>query len=187
MNYMSTMKNKWKMPLYALIVILILSGCSNKEDAISWMFFSELTNETGVELEELVMEHEMDVKEETFNLQFFSPIYERLIGEIAAHNGDIIFVEEELLTPATFDAEGLQSLDAAVEEGKDIPDKFKLTNLESGEENVYALPIEKDSILLKNLDIDINKSIVALVPIYSDKHNVSIKALADLSQTGLDK
>lgn len=183
---MITRKKLLKITLNVFLAILFLNGCSSKEDAVNWIFFSTLTSETGAELEELMQENEIDINNENIDLQFYSPIYERLIGEIAAHHGDIIFVEEQLLTPVTFDAEGLQPLNEAIEEGKEVSDKFKLIDPKSGEENIYGLPIEKDSFMLNLLGTDINEPIVAIIPIYSEKFDSSIKALEELSKTDID-
>lgn len=173
-----TMGRLLKTLLYSLVTIVILGGCSDQDEAVEWIFFSEITSDAGEEVEEKFKDMEGD----SFTMHFYAAVYERLIGEIASHNGDILFVEADMLTPATFDIEGLLPLNSAVEKGKEIPEEYKGFDPDTGEKNIYALPIDENSVLLKHFGVSLDKPLVALVPIYSEQHEVSIEALKQLSK-----
>jgi len=167
--------------LTILAVLVVLSGCGEKEEAVEILFFSDITKETGLRLID-ELENTYPEYDQKFNSKFNAAVYERLVGEIAAHNGDILIVEADMLTPATFDSEGLMPFEISEEHKKEIPKQYSLMDEETGEENIYALPIDSNAALFRNLAIELEKPLVAMVPVYGEHLDLSMKLVMEFSK-----
>ncbi|MCT1575743.1 hypothetical protein M3E13_05565 [Oceanobacillus kimchii] len=160
--------------LIVLIVMLVLAGCGEKKDTLEILFFSQITEDIE---DDVINELEQIYPESTkqFQSKFYASVYERLIGEIAAHNGDILIVEADMLTPGTFDSEGLVPFKLTEDRKNQISQDYKLIYKKTNEEQVYAMPINKKSALFENLDIELDMELVALVPIYSEHQDLAVQ------------
>ncbi|BAC14041.1 hypothetical protein ACFQ4N_06980 [Oceanobacillus iheyensis] len=162
----------------ALIFMLVLTGCGQKTDTLEILFFTEITEDTG---DSLVNNLEQIYPESAlkFKSEFYASVYERLIAEIASHNGDILIVESNLLTPGSFDSEGLIPFELTDERKKDIPKEYFLKNEKTKKDTIYALPIDENSDLLGKLNINLNSELVALVPIYSEHQDLAVQMVME--------
>ncbi|MFC0473299.1 hypothetical protein ACFFHM_23045 [Halalkalibacter kiskunsagensis] len=166
------MKNVFRL-LLLIVLIVMVSGCGNKEDKFEVFFFSDIPSSFAEGIENVIKEA-VSVEEE-FELFMFPVTYERLVVEIAAHNGDIFFLKEELMS-AAYAPEGLVPLEKAVsEELFENTNEYKDVNSETGETHLYAVRIDNSSPLLKG--IELQDPLVAIVPVYSDKEALSLELL----------
>lgn len=162
------------------MIVLVLAGCGEKTDTLEILFFTQITEDKG---DNVVNELDQIFPESTkqFQSKFYASVYERLIGEIAAHNGDILIVEADMLTPGTFDSEGLVPFKLTENHKNEIPSDYKLTNEKTNEDKIYAVPLDEKSALLEKLDIELDKELVAMVPIYSEHQDLAVQMVMEFS------
>ncbi|MFC0558297.1 hypothetical protein [Halalkalibacter alkalisediminis] len=163
--------------LIPIIFIVTIIGCSNNEDKIELLFFSEIQATMQEEIEDMIS-NAISVEKDEFIVNIHPVTYERLIVEIASHNGDLLFLDEELMS-AAYDPDGLYRLDEALDDAwfALVPDKYKAIDSETGELHVYALPLNNESPFLQTLGVELEAPLVAIIPVYSDNKAFSIKLL----------
>ncbi|ARK29547.1 hypothetical protein [Halalkalibacter krulwichiae] len=163
--------------LLPIVFIVIISGCNNNEDTFDLLIFSEIQNSKVEEVERFVKKADV-FEEDKFTVQMHPVTYERLIVEIASHNGDLYLLDEELMS-AAYDPIGLYPLDEALNEDWFLktPREYKALNPEEGIESVYAFPLGNQSNLLNSLGVQLEKPLVAIIPIYSGNKAFSIELL----------
>jgi hypothetical protein len=167
------MKNGLRL-LMMIIVIIMISGCSNKEDKFEVFFFSDIPSSFSEGFGSVAKEA-VSVEDDQFELFMFPVTYERLVVEIAAHNGDIFFLKEELMS-AVFAPEGLVPLEDVVSEDLiERDDDYRAVHPETGDTHLYAVRIDNNSPLLEG--IELQDPLVAIIPIYTDKEELSLELL----------
>jgi hypothetical protein len=163
--------------LIPIVFLVIISGCSNKEDKLELIFFSDLSSSKLEEIENIV-QSAVAIDETEFEVNMYPVTYERLIVEIASHNGDILFLDEELMS-AAYDTEGLHPLNEILNEDwiSRIPSDYKEAHAETGETYVYALPLDNQSPFLQDLGVKLENPLVAIVPVYTKNKAFSTEVL----------
>lgn len=149
----------------------LLAGCSNDEEQVNLLFFTDIKETAEEELRTTVEGQLDDSISQSIDLEVYSPVYERLISEIAGHNGDVILIDPDMISPAVLDPEGLVELDDIVTERK----TYTATNPKTEEEHVYGITINAS-------DGGSSHELVALIPIYSDYAKQAITVLEKLSE-----
>ncbi|WP_112179990.1 MULTISPECIES: hypothetical protein [Paraliobacillus] len=148
----------------------LLAGCGDNEEQVDLLFFTDI-EETEVEKLRTTVQGQLDDSlSQSIDLEVYSPVYERLISEIATHNGDVILVEADMISPAVLDPEGLVELDDIVTDSQ----TYIATNPKTEEEHVYGITISASEYSSHEL--------VALIPIYSDYAKQAITVLEKLSE-----
>ncbi|MDT8859784.1 hypothetical protein N0O92_06025 [Alkalihalobacillus sp. MEB130] len=170
------MKVLGKMLLFVMCLLMIV-GCNKNEEKYKLLFFSEIPESAQEDIEAVVKEA-IDIEETGFELLMFPVTYERLVVEIAGHNGDILFLKEELMS-AAYDPVGLIPLDEVLDQAtfEQIPYEYKNVDKDTGETHVHALPLNNESPFLKRLGIELEEPLVAIIPIYSENKAFSIELL----------
>lgn len=149
----------------------LLAGCGDNEEQVTLLFFTDIEETAEEELITTVKSQLDDSLSQSIDLEVYSPVYERLISEIAGHNGDVILIDADMVTPAVLEPEGLVELDHIVTNSQ----TYMATNPKTGEEHVYGITI--------NASVGSSShELVALIPIYSDYAKQAITVLEKLSE-----
>ncbi|WP_100406468.1 lipoprotein [Bacillus solitudinis] len=169
---------------FALITVALgLTACGGDEvETIKIAFYSGLSHDLADDIEVMVGNGLGEMVEEP-TIELHPGMYERLIVDLATHEGDLLILREELMSMA-FDSEGLIPLDAAIDEAffSQISSRYKDVNEETGEQHVYAIPLENDSLFLRELGVELEEPLIAIVPIFSDYYDEAIEVIAHLAQ-----
>ncbi|MCL7748252.1 hypothetical protein [Halalkalibacter alkaliphilus] len=169
--------------LFFVFCLLMIVGCNNNDEKYTLLFFSEIPESAQDEIEAVVKEA-INIEETDFELNMFPVTYERLVVEIAGHNGDILFLKEELMS-AAYDPVGLIPLDEVIDQATfdQIPNDYKNVHDETGKTHVHALPIDNESPFLKRLGVTLDEPLVAIIPIYSENKAFSKELLRYIIET----
>lgn len=163
--------------LIPIVFIVTISGCSNNEDKIEVLFFSEIQNTMKGEIENIIS-GAVSIEADEFSVNLQPVTYERLIVEIASHNGDLLFIDEELMS-AAYDPEGLYPLEEALNDEliASIPDRYRAIDTETGDIHVHALPLNNDSHFLRKLGVELENPLVAIIPVYTNDKAFSLELI----------
>ncbi|RKL68179.1 hypothetical protein CR203_06745 [Salipaludibacillus neizhouensis] len=164
--------------IFSGIMILLLIGCAGEEgENLEVLVFSEsLFDEVAQsEIDDLVGDLWNSKSEmKPVESQFFLPLHERLLIEIASHNGDILLVNDEVLD-MTVDSEGLYAFDDYFPEDLlQVPDVVLDSLPEDDQSNVYAYPLHHSDVFSELLN---DEKLYAIVPIYVDDPDSSFALL----------
>lgn len=164
--------------LLLIILVNIASGCSQGEDdKIKLLFFSSGLPSVDEKITSIVAEGVKDSEEEDFQLEIYPMSIDKISIELAAGNGDIYFIEQDS-AKYMVDPVGFIPLDEIGEsQSFSIIEEYKGVHPETGELHVYAVPIENGSLLMKKLELELEKPLVAFVPKYSKHKQVSLELL----------
>lgn len=170
--------------------VLLLSACGNDNEEFEVLFFTEELNaliddEERGSLEQLIADRIPDIHEDQFNVTFHVAIPEKFFVEIAAHQGDLIFVDEGLI-PAVINAEGLHSLNevTSAQLDENLSEPYRQLNPDTEEEEIYALPINNDTVLIQELGVEINDTIAGFIPLYTNKEELAKEVIEYLANQG---
>lgn len=162
--------------LILTLFLLIENGCSQKEEQLNLLFFSELP--TTVEDEVASFITKKIEKENKLQLEFYPFHHEKLTIELAGRNGDIFFVPQEdvknLIDPVTFTILTEVINDTSFE---GVSEQFKGKHPDTGELQVYAIPVGNDSLLMKEIGMTLQKPLAAFIPDYSEEKEEAIELL----------
>lgn len=104
------------------------------------------------------------------NVTFFLASPEKLLAEIAAKEGDLFVVPEDMFKPF-FDPEGLRPL------GSDPEGEGPYT---AGGQKVYAAVIKKGEKQLNGYSFQLNTDMAAFIPIYAKKTDEALELIEGL-------
>ncbi|WP_035663876.1 hypothetical protein [Halalkalibacter akibai] len=168
--------------LIPIVFIVIISGCSNNEDKTHVLFISSIPHTLAEEVEDVVSSAVQ--MHEDLRVQMHPMSYERLMVEIAVHNGEILFLDEQLMS-AAYDPTGLVPLDEILNDEWEslIPDDYRAVDEKTGQTHVYAIPFNNDSSFLENLGVELENPLVAIVPIYAENKAFSMELLQYIMET----
>ncbi|WP_129728981.1 MULTISPECIES: hypothetical protein [Bacillaceae] len=174
------MKRVLLMGILFVCLLIVLVGCQEKKDKpLTILVFSSVlpTEEARLKADiNSVFENGSHV-----DLQLYPFTMEKWAAELSSRNGDIYVANEETITQM-LNKKGLTPLDS-VYEGKELPNStksYQVTNQESGEVHLYAVPIRKN-FYPKNAERT-NSKLLAILPEFSgNKENAFrvLKYLAD--------
>lgn len=167
------------MQFFTGIMMLVLVGCSGEEESgkLELLVFNEsLFDEAAqAEVHDLVADlwsQRSDVK--PVESQFFLPIHERLLIEIASHNGDILLVSDEVID-MTIDPTGLHAFDDYFSEDLlHVPDVVQDSLPDDDRTQVYAYPLHHSEAFSELLN---EEELYAIVPVYVDDPDSSFALL----------
>lgn len=155
-------------------------GCSQSNDQFTILMFADIPSEKQEEVNKYV-QHVLEVEESQYNLTVFPVTFERLVAEIATHNGDLLLIDEELMS-AAYDPDGLYELSDLRDVSLVETNPYFLINEDTGKREIYAIPIKRESLWFKEMGIDKEQSLVALVPIYSNKEAVAKQLIQSIGK-----
>ncbi|KHF40225.1 hypothetical protein [Halalkalibacter okhensis] len=169
--------------IFLFTCLMMIIGCNSNEENYKVLFFSDMPESVHENIETLVNEA-IDIERADLELLMFPVTYERLVVEIAGHNGDLLFLKEELMS-AAYDPVGLIPLDEVIDQATfdQIPNDYKNVHEETGKTHVHALPINNESPFLKRLGVTLDEPLVAIIPIYSENKAFSKELLRYIIET----
>ncbi|RKL66859.1 hypothetical protein CR203_13590 [Salipaludibacillus neizhouensis] len=150
---------------------ILVSACGSDEDGFEILFFTE---ELGTKMDEemlkkMIKQKIPEIEEENFSIIFHVALAEKFFIEIAVHEGDLIFVDEDILN-AVVDLEDLAlPLDSIVSSGFDK----NLKESETEEENTYALPLNNEARIIKELNLELETQVAGFIPVYGGNNDLS--------------
>ncbi|MEC1263089.1 lipoprotein YteS [Bacillus swezeyi] len=148
---------KLALPLLMAIAVLLLSSCGKGETAGTDVFvFSDANREVKENIEKAA-------GKERLNVTVYPASPEKLLVEIAAKEGDLFIVPEDMFEPF-YDPEGLLPLEADQEGRKTYSAPGK-----NGEKRLYAAVIKKGVKHLNGYTFTLNTDMAAFIPIYAKK------------------
>ncbi|WP_456276436.1 hypothetical protein [Bacillus sp. AK128] len=162
--------------LVSVLIFFIMTGCQKKSEDFEVFIFSSLPEESKQNLTDMV--NQELVGDKTVRVEIFSAMYEKLLVEFIDHSGDVLLMDKELLS-SIFDPVGLHPLD-------DITNtrlkEYELQD-EDGDVHMYALPIQAEATLLKDLHYQHTSEVVAIIPKYTDDKEAALKLLEILTKS----
>ncbi|MGG3468556.1 hypothetical protein ABES02_13880 [Neobacillus pocheonensis] len=173
------MKRVLRMGTLFVFLLIVLVGCNEKrEKPLTILFFSSVLPTEEARLKEDIS----NVFEDSspVDLQLYPFTMEKLIGELSSRNGDIYVANEETIT-RMLHKKGLTPLET-VYQGKKLPNgakSYQVTNQESGEVHLYAVPIRKD--FYSKHKVPPNFKLLAILPEYSKNKKNAIRVLKYLA------
>lgn len=173
--------------LIIIVPIVIMSGCSQKQDddKMEILFFGNLPTTLKESLEIVIGDHMKNVAEDYLQIELYPMSMEKIFIELTARNGDIYFIEQSYIH-GIIDPLGLYPLDEVVDElilDKFILPEYKGDHPDTNDTHVYAVPVNNDSLLMRELGMELEESetLVAIIPAYSDKIEDALKILKQLA------
>ncbi|UOE93046.1 hypothetical protein [Alkalihalobacillus sp. LMS39] len=164
--------------LFFIFVLLSMTGCSESNEQFTILVFADIPSEKQEEVNKYI-QHVLEVEESQYDFTVFPVTFERLIAEIATHNGDLLLIDEELMS-AAYDPDGLYELSDINEVSVIEPNPYFVINEETGKREIYAMPIQPDSLWFQKVGIEIEQPLVALVPVYSNKEAMAKQLLQSI-------
>ncbi|WP_017472013.1 hypothetical protein [Amphibacillus jilinensis] len=163
-----------KLTSLLFLCLIGLFGCAEHE-VQHVLLFTELdySNQEQV-IETWTNDRLIQTSKVDLNVEIIPPVYERLIMEIAAHNGDLLIIDTTLLTSTILDPEGLVPLDEIVNQNQ-VTEHFTAFHKIENKDYVYGIQLITEDLIPS---IRETKEWVALVPIYANDVNQSKQLLA---------
>lgn len=174
------MKKIYLKVLFILIIVLV-TGCSEKENKTELFFFADLHTSLAEEVENTILEGVEGSTAEDYKIRFLPMYHEKIYAELAGKYGDIYFIEQGAIE-GILDPVGFMPLDDIMEPGT-VAEEFKDIDPDSGETHTYVIPIENNSILLRELGVTLDNPLAAFIPNFSDSKEESIELLNYLTET----
>ncbi|GAA0349014.1 hypothetical protein [Bacillus horti] len=164
------------------ILILLLASCggrNGKAEQIDIMFLSEIPAQLERAMQEKMIQRSTQVLgnefEKEIKVQMYPVSFEKVTIEIMAGDTDMYIVDQSLL-PIVLDPYGLAPLNSLLQAEhseldqqavEDVLDEglepFILIDEDTGERNLYAIPIHQDSWLIQEFGIEPTEALAAVV------------------------
>ncbi|MBT2755763.1 hypothetical protein J7E71_07370 [Mesobacillus foraminis] len=174
------MKNVGLVLLVTLLMALA-TGCSQNEDKLNLLFFSELPTEVEDEVGSVITKKTGE--DDKLQLEFYPFHHEKITIELAGRNGDIFFVPQEdvknMIDPIAFTAL-TEMADDQLMNGVPL-EEFKGKDPDTGEWQVYAVPVGNESLLIKEIGMTLQKPLAAFIPNYSEDKEEALELLKYLT------
>ncbi|MBM7570305.1 hypothetical protein [Aquibacillus albus] len=173
----------------AFIVIILLSACGlqeiDKKGPFRVIILSDIPLRFDSDFDPYILEklaQEEEELEDDFDVRvdLFPISHEKLTIEILTKEVDV-FIVDESLKHILLDPYGLHPLDRLKEKlPSELYKEYIMTDEESGESHLYAIPLKNDSRLLQDLGIEIPSSLIAVVTSHSTYKERGIQLLEQL-------
>lgn len=173
--------------IFWISIILIISGCSQTQDdnKLEIIFIANLPATLEERLEMIIYDSMENISEDHIQIELYPISMEKLFVEMTARNGDIYFIDQSHVH-GIIDPIGLYALDEVVDElllNELVLPEYKDVHPDTNETQIYAVPIDGNSLLMRELGIEIGGSekLGAIIPAYSDNIEESIEILKQLA------
>lgn len=175
--------------LYKLMLLislpLLLTACGNDEKGYEVLIFTEeISSETTEEeITEVLVEMLPHLSEENFSVIFHLAVADKFFMEAAAQHGDLMIADEYMLE-AVMDPEGLVPLEESITANAgDIPaDPYQQAHPDTGEMHYYAVPLNQEMRIFKELEISMEEPVSAFIPAYSEHQELSSQVLEKIME-----
>ncbi|WP_416147392.1 hypothetical protein ACM26V_14300 [Salipaludibacillus sp. HK11] len=150
-----------------LCSFLTLSACGADNDdpnTLDVMFFTELPLDLNDDID-AYFDSISDSDDKTVEVHMFLPSAEKLTIEMVAGDGDIYIVDDYMYN-IIFDPVILHPLDSVVD-GESarggIDDKYFAIDEDTGDEHIYAVPLDNESQFLQDIQVNHSSSFIAVM------------------------
>ncbi len=163
------MANKKRIITFMTIVVCVFLGSCNPErdenSPLSILFFADLPMDYTEKLEQYIESDVAGMVEAEVSFQAQPVFAEKLLLEMVAGEGDIYIVDETLVN-TIFDPVGLVALDDLVdteEEREAAKPYLDYADENATEKQLFAIPLDEESQLLKQLELDQPPNMIAVI------------------------
>lgn len=160
--------------LILIINLTMITACGKIDDRLTILLFSNITQEEVIQGKNGIL-----FEDESIVIKVYPALLEKAVMEIAAHSGDLLIVENDMLQ-AIFDPVGIHSLDSILD-SKDSYQEYAAEN-EDGSLSVYAVPVKAEHKMFES--VTVNAELVAVVPKYSKNEDAAFSILKQLLKVG---
>ncbi|MED3647531.1 hypothetical protein P4475_12140 [Halalkalibacterium halodurans] len=151
---------KKNLVLVWMATLLLLTACGAEgrgdDSSLNVMFISEVPvhyeENFGPYLDEILSDSGLDYESIEINVELFPVSHEKLTISIIEREVDI-FIVDEGLRHILLDPYGLQPLDPLMERVTVDVDEFIIQDEATGEFHLYAIPLNNDSSLVKDMGL----------------------------------
>lgn len=168
--------------LYGIMIflVLVLQGCGDKEKPVELLFFTSIPVENNDEIQEKLSTF-AEAPSDNWKVQLYQPSFEKMLVEIAAHNGDVLFMSEELMS-AAYDPQGLVPLNEILTEQDRVKldESFIERDSDTTEEQIYAIPLSEE--FLNKMEVNSQTTILAFIPVYTEKKEQALEVLKTIME-----
>ncbi|QKS69744.1 hypothetical protein FLK61_23400 [Paenalkalicoccus suaedae] len=171
------------MRLFLIVTVFFLvSGCStdSEENYDIYVYTNGISDQIEEDTFRDLVQQLPHTLEEDVRVTFHIPLDEKFFVDVSAELGDLLIMDEHMIEQI-MEPEGLAPLDDILPESLDLEGTFYEQILpESGSKHVFAVPLDANMYLLKELGIEPDRPMAAAVPLYSVKTEDSILLLEQL-------
>ncbi|MFJ5965313.1 lipoprotein YteS [Bacillus sp. NPDC093026] len=162
--------------MIAFIAVLCMVACQRNTDGINVLIFSDMSKG----MKDQLMEKAFPPNQQKWDVQILPAIPEKLLVEITAKEGDVMFVPEDMFRTYD-DPEGFKLLDEmAIDEQATGP--YTIENPKTGKEVDYAVQISKGTKELNGYTFRLNRDMVAFIPVYAEKSEEALSLIKQLRE-----
>lgn len=171
-----------------LLLLIFVTACGAKEtkddDTLNIMFLSEIPvsyEPHFVPYISEIIEGGNVASNENLNIdvQLFPVSHDKLTIEIVSRNMDI-FIVDEALKYILLDPYGLHPLDPLRDEMTPSSyEEFIMTDEDTGEPHLYAVPLDNDSTLVQDLGIELPSNLIAVIVKSSSHKEIGLHLLKE--------
>ncbi|MGX9292127.1 lipoprotein YteS [Bacillus sp. A015] len=162
--------------LISFIAAFCLSACQRETNGIDVLIFSDMSKG----MKDQLMEKAFQPDQETYNVHIFPAIPEKLLVEITAKEGDVMFVPEEMFRTYD-DPESFQLLEE-MEVSDEAAGPYTIENPKTGKTVDYAVQINKGTKKLNGYTFRLHRDMVAFIPVYAEKSKEALSLMKQLRE-----
>ncbi|MDQ0255901.1 hypothetical protein J2S74_003285 [Evansella vedderi] len=179
---------KFSFFLIYVLLFLLLHACGSQEveddHSLNIMFISEVPvnfqESFGPYIEEILSDSKLAYEDLDINVELFPVSHDKLTIEIVNRDVDI-FIVDESLRHILLDPYGLQSLDPLLE---NLPEsypyeEFIMNDEETGEPHLYAIPLDNDSTLVRDLGLVLPSYMIGAITSVSSHRDIGMYILSE--------
>ncbi|MRH42799.1 hypothetical protein GH741_08875 [Aquibacillus halophilus] len=158
-----------------VLFVMIASGCSSEEDKTELFFFADFPTTITEDVKSILVEGIEGSTADDFEVSSLPMYHEKIYAELAGKHGDI-YIIRQVAIEGIKDPIGFSKLDEIIDPEL-VTDEYKGVNPDTGDEHVYVVPIDNDSLLLRKLGVELDIQLAAFIPKFSDNQEESIRVL----------
>lgn len=158
------------------IAAFCLSACQGETGGIDVLIFSDMSKG----MKDQLMEKVFQPNQERYDTRIFPAIPEKLLVEITAKEGDVMFVPEEMFRTYD-DPDSFQLLEEMGIDGE-ASGPYMLENPKTGKTIDYAVKITKGTKELNGYTFRLNRDMVAFIPVYAEKSNEALSLIKQIRE-----
>lgn len=162
--------------LLSFIAAFYLSACQGKTEGIDVLIFSDMSKA----MKDQLVEKAFQPNQETYDVHIFPAIPEKLLVEITAKEGDVMFVPEEMFRTYD-DPESFQLLGEMRVDGEGVG-PYTVEDAKTGNTVDYAVQIKKGTKQLNGYTFRLHRDMVAFIPVYAEKSKEALSLMKQLRE-----
>ncbi|MDM5299147.1 lipoprotein YteS [Bacillus pumilus] len=162
--------------LISMITVFCMSACQGETDGVQVLIYSDMSKG----MKDQLIEKAFQPGQEIYDVHIFPAIPEKLLVEITAKEGDVMFVPEELFRTYD-DPESFQLLGEMGRDGE-AAERYTIEDVKTGKTVDYAVQISKGTKQLNGYTFRLNRDMVAFIPVYAKKSKEALSLIKQLRE-----